>query len=801
MTIAVGRVTKEENDLFDIMDDWLRRDRFVFVGWSGLLLFPCAYFALGGWFTGTTFVTSWYTHGLASSYLEGCNFLTAAGDFTRWCQLGGLWTFVALHGAFALIGFMLRQFELARSVQLRPYNAISFSGPIAVFVSVFLIYPLGQSGWFFAPSFGDFIIGLEPISYDGVAGVLGAALLCAIHGATVENTLFEDGDGANTFRAFNPTQAEETYSMVTANRFWSQIFGVAFSNKRWLHFFMLFVPVTGLWMSAIGVVGLALNLRAYDFGIRAWMAAQDQPHENLIFPEEVLPPGRDQETTGFAWWAGNARLINFHAGLIVFWAGAMNLFEVAHFVPEKPMYEQGLILLPHLATLGWGVGPGGEVLDTFPYFVSGVLHLISSAVLGFGGIYHALLGPETLEESFPFFGYGLGAFLLVLKALYFGGVYDTWAPGGGDVRKITNLTLSPGVIFGYLLKSPFGGEGWIVSVDDLEDIIGGHVWLGSICVLYLFLVLSLVVFVWFNNTAYPSEFYGPTGPEASQAQAFTFLVRDQRLGANVGSAQGPTGLGKYLMRSPTGENERSAEYMTHAPLGSLNSVGGVATEINAVNYVSPRSWLATSHFVLGFFFFVGHLWHAGRARAAAAGFEKELIFFSSTFNISLYKAVRKNVPLVFASPDGWSNNKNVYLKMKRLVLPFIRTAKGYSRRWLIIFDLRLEITFFAVHNNLKRKADTNRWLFIRFLTHKKEHREPLPNVPPKNHIGVRKRKTLNLEELGIIKFLFQIHYNPCRIVKYPISKGRKNLKIKKNVSDIYNNFWVCQFSVHVFYYT
>ena len=64
-------------------------------------------------------------------------------------------------------------------------------------------------------------------------------LLCAIHGATVENTLFEDGDGANTFRAFNPTQAEETYSMVTANRFWSQIFGVAFSNKRWLHFFML----------------------------------------------------------------------------------------------------------------------------------------------------------------------------------------------------------------------------------------------------------------------------------------------------------------------------------------------------------------------------------------------------------------------------------------------------------------------------------------------------------------------------------------------------------------------------------
>ena len=30
-------------------------------------------------------------------------------------------------------------------------------------------------------------------------------------------------------------------------------------------------------------------------------------------------------------------------------------------------------------------------------------------------------------------------------------------------------------------------------------------------------------------------------PEASQSQAFTFLVRDQRLGANVASSQGPTG--------------------------------------------------------------------------------------------------------------------------------------------------------------------------------------------------------------------------------------------------------------------
>nr|AHX25307.1 photosystem II 44 kDa apoprotein [Nannochloropsis oceanica] len=432
--------------------------------------------------------------------------------------------------------------------------------------------------------------------------------------------------------------------------------------------------------------------------------------------------GRDIESTGFAWWSGNARLINVsgkllgahvaHAGLMVFWTGAMTLFEVSHFIPEKPLYEQGFILIPHLATLGWGVGPGGEIIDTTPYFIVGVLHLISSAVLGFGGIYHSLLGPDTLEESFPFFGYdwrdknkmttilgihlillGVGAFLLVLKALYIG-VYDTWAPGGGDVRRILSPTVNAAVIFGYVLKSPFGGDGWIVSINNMEDLIGGHIWVGTMCILggiwhivtkpfawvrrtfiwsgeaYLSyslaalatMGLTAAVFVWYNNTAYPSEFYGPTGPEASQAQAFTFLVRDQRLGANVASAQGPTGLGKYLMRSPSGEiifggetmrfwdlrapwveplrgpngldvnkirndiqpwqERRAAEYMTHAPLGSLNSVGGVATEINSVNYVSPRSWLTCSHFFLGWFILVGHWWHAGRARAAAAGFEK-----------------------------------------------------------------------------------------------------------------------------------------------------------------------------------
>jgi photosystem II CP43 chlorophyll apoprotein len=91
----------------------------------------------------------------------------------------------------------------------------------------------------------------------------------------------------------------------------------------------------------------------------------------------------------------------------------------------------------------------------------------------------------------------------------------------------------------------------------MEDIIGGHIWIGTLEILggvwhiltnhglglvvhgqvkllsYSLAAISMMGFIaccWFNNTAYPSEFYGPTGPEASQSQAFTFLVRDQRLG-------------------------------------------------------------------------------------------------------------------------------------------------------------------------------------------------------------------------------------------------------------------------------
>jgi photosystem II P680 reaction center D2 protein len=77
---------------------------------------------------------------------------------------------------------------------------------------VFFIYPLGQSSWFFAPSFGIaaifrfllFLQGfhnwtLNPFHMMGVGGILGAGLLSAIHRGTVINTIYQDGAFYTTF--------------------------------------------------------------------------------------------------------------------------------------------------------------------------------------------------------------------------------------------------------------------------------------------------------------------------------------------------------------------------------------------------------------------------------------------------------------------------------------------------------------------------------------------------------------------------------------------------------------------------
>jgi chlorophyll a/b binding light-harvesting protein len=313
------------------------------------------------------------------------------------------------------------------------------------------------------------------------------------------------------------------------------------------------------------------------------------------------------------WWAGNARFINLsntfivahvaHAALIMAWAGLFTLYELAVYSPNEPMYRQGLILLPHLATQGWGVGADGGLDNVFPAFAIGVIHLVAAGVLAGGAYFHRTrLAPSLDAErnnaaKFHFtwddpkkLGFilghhlvilGLGALLLVLKATTFGGLYDATL---GEVRLVTAPTLDFGTILSYRTH--------LFDVNSLEDLVGGHIYVAVLLVLggawhilvppfnwarqrFLFsgdgiLAYSLFgialagfaasYYCGFNTLAYPTEFYGPP-----------LVLKSAFLPAYIDPNQ--------------------------------------AIESG----YSSRTWLANAHFYLAFFFLQGGLWHYQRA--------------------------------------------------------------------------------------------------------------------------------------------------------------------------------------------
>jgi photosystem II CP43 chlorophyll apoprotein len=129
---------------------------------------------------------------------------------------------------------------------------------------------------------------------------------------------------------------------------------------------------------------------------------------------------------------------------------------------------------------------------------------------------------------------------------------------------------------------------WLAGVDNLEDVVGGHIWIGAICILGGIWHIQTIpsnwakkLFVW-SGEAYLSYSIGAVSLMAFVATLFV----------STNSLVFPT------------------EFF--GPTLTLN-FDRFPVFVSTDGELTCRVWLANAHFWLGFFFLQGHLFHALRA--------------------------------------------------------------------------------------------------------------------------------------------------------------------------------------------
>ena len=319
----------------------------------------------------------------------------------------------------------------------------------------------------------------------------------------------------------------------------------------------------------------------------------------------------------YDWYAGNSGTVNrsgkfiaahaAHAGLMMFWAGAFTLFELARYDASVPMGNQGLICLPHLATLGIGGIEGGVITEPYGCTVIAVLHLIFSGVLGAGGLLHSMkyegdLGnyPEgSRPKKFDFewddpnrLTFILGHHLIFLglaniQFVEWARIHGIWDTAQGVTRKV-QYNLDVGMIWNH--------QGDFLAINNLEDVMGGHAFLA------FFLIVGGAFHIATKQFGEYTEFKGK-GLLSAEA-VLSYSLAGVGYMAFVAAFWASTNTTVYPTEFFGDVLKLQFDFAPYFIDTDSSLVGDAHT---------ARAWLVNVHFYLGFFFVQGHLWHALRA--------------------------------------------------------------------------------------------------------------------------------------------------------------------------------------------
>ncbi len=327
----------------------------------------------------------------------------------------------------------------------------------------------------------------------------------------------------------------------------------------------------------------------------------------------------------YGWWVGNSVVTNkssrfigshvAHTGLIAFTAGANTLWEIARYNPDIPMGHQGMVSIPHLASLGIGFDQAGVFTGQDIAFV-GIFHLICSFVYALAGLLHSVVFSEDTQNSSGLFADGRPehrqaarfklewdnpdnqTFILGHHLVFFG-VANIWFVEWARVHGIYDPAIEAirQVNYNLDLTQIWNHQFDFIQIDSLEDVMGGHAFLA------FFQIGGGAFHIATKQIGTYTNFKG-AGLLSAEA-VLSWSLAGIGWMAIIAAFWCATNTTVYPV-AWYGETLQLKFAISPYWIDTGNMDGVVTGH-------TSRAWLSNVHYYLGFFFIQGHLWHAIRA--------------------------------------------------------------------------------------------------------------------------------------------------------------------------------------------